>query len=80
MGMENNNIGVSREFRELNNERILYKKVLESQQEKIAEQLKGEMGQDIKDVLSGKKVVKLSFLELARYKIRYWVNRIFDVL
>ena len=35
----------------------------------IAEQLKGSMGQDMNDVLSGKKQVKLSFWRKLKYSI-----------
>ena len=35
----------------------------------IAEQLKGSMGQDMNDVLSGKKQVKLTFWRKLRYRI-----------
>lgn len=35
----------------------------------IAEQLKGTMGQDMNDVLSGKKKVKLTFWRKLKYRI-----------
>lgn len=35
----------------------------------IAEQLKGSMGQDMNDVLSGKKKVKLTFWRKLKYRI-----------
>lgn len=35
----------------------------------IAEQLKGSMGQDMNDVLSGKKKVKLTFWRKLKYSI-----------
>lgn len=35
----------------------------------IAEQLKGSMGQDMNDVLSGKKKVKLTFWHKLKYRI-----------
>jgi hypothetical protein len=41
-----------------------------------AELLKGEVGQDMKDVLSGKKKVKLSFKEKLYYTFRFYKNKI----
>jgi hypothetical protein len=41
-----------------------------------AELLKGEVGQDMKDVLSGKKKVKLSFKEKLYYTSRFYTNKI----
>ena len=37
------------------------------------------MGDDIKDVLEGKKVVKLTFKEKIKYKINSWFNKLFEV-
>jgi hypothetical protein len=41
-----------------------------------AELLKGDVGQDMKDVLSGKKKVKLSFKEKVYYTLRFYRNKI----
>lgn len=73
-------IGVNRELRELENERKLHKIVLKSEQEKIAKMLKGEMGKDMKDVINGRKRVKMPFFQMLKYKINYWLDKLFSVL
>ncbi len=50
--------------------------VLEIERERIAEQLKGSMGKDIRDVMNGKIVVKLSFKE----RLRNFLLRIFNTI
>lgn len=50
--------------------------VLEIERERIAEQLKGSMGKDIRDVMDGKIVVKLSFKE----RLRNFLLRIFNTI
>ena len=40
--------------------------------------LRGSMGKDIDDVLSGKVKVKLSFFEKMKYKINFWLDKIFN--
>lgn len=74
------NIGVNRELRELENERKLHRIVLKSEQEKIAKMLKGDMGKDMKDVISGKKRVRMPFFQMLKYKINYWLDKLFSVL
>lgn len=73
-------IGVNRELRELENERKLHRIVLKSEQEKIAKMLKGEMGKDMKDVINGRKRVKMPFFQMLKYKINYWLDKLFSVL
>ena len=50
--------------------------VLEIERERIDEQLKGSMGKDIRDVMNGKIVVKLSFKE----RLRNFLLRIFNTI
>lgn len=67
---------VYREAKGLRNDRIMTMRAVESEQNKWAEKLKGNVGQDIKDVLSGKKKVKLTFNEIINYKLKYYKNKI----
>ena len=53
--------GTSRELQTLESERRMSQMALKGHQFALAEQLRGSMGQDMKDVLEGKKQVKFSF-------------------
>ena len=54
MSIETTSFQVYRELRGWKNDRMMTERAVESEKNKWAEMLKGEMGQDIKDVLSGK--------------------------
>lgn len=73
------NIGLNREKRALDNDRLMSRRAINFQQNLIANELKGEMGKDIHNVLSGKVKVKLSFNEKLKYKINYWINKFFKL-
>jgi hypothetical protein len=53
----------------LKSDRNISKKMLESTRNMYADKLKGKLGKDIDDVLSGKKKVKLSLRERTKYFI-----------
>lgn len=80
METENETIALAREVRELKSEKNIQNIVLTAEKEKYAKLLRSEMGQDIKDVLSGKKIVKMSKWEIFKYKFNYYLNKIFKVL
>ena len=67
---------LSRELRGWKNDKIMTERAVEFEKNRWAEMLKGDIGQDIKDVLSGKKKVKLTFKEVLRYKIKFYKNKI----
>jgi hypothetical protein len=52
---------------------------VQNQRDRYASLLKGEMGKDIDDVLSGKVKVKLSFWERVKYKTRHFLDVIFNM-
>lgn len=52
---------LNRELREFNKEQGLYELELSNYRNKIADELRNEMGRDMKDVLEGKVKIKLSF-------------------
>lgn len=52
--------GTSRELQTLESEKKMAQMALKGHQYALAEQLKGSMGKDMKDVLDGKKQVKFS--------------------
>lgn len=67
---------LNRELRGWKNDKIMTERAVEFEKNRWAEMLKGDIGQDIKDVLSGKKKVKLTFKEVLRYKIKFYKNKI----
>lgn len=72
-----NDIATNREKRALDNDILMTKRALNFQQMKLAEELMGEMGKDMDDVLSGKVKVKLPLWLRLKYKVDFWINKIF---
>lgn len=66
---------LNRELRGLKNDKLMTERAVESEKNRWAEILKGSTGQDIKDVLSGKKKVKLTFNEVINYKLKFYKNK-----
>ena len=60
---------MSREIQSLYSEKRMDRLALKGHQWTIAQQLNGSMGQDMKDILDGKKTVKLSFWKKIKHKI-----------
>ena len=60
---------MSREIQTLESERRMDKLALKGHQWTIAQRLNGSMGQDMKDVLEGKKTVKISLWKRIKHKI-----------
>ena len=71
------NIAANREKRALDNDRLMSRRALNFQQRRIAEELLGDMGKDMDDVLRGKVKVKLPLLMRIKYKINFWLNKLF---
>ena len=67
---------LAREMRGLKNDKMMTGRAVESEKNRWAEKLQGEVGKDIDDVLSGKKKVKLTFNEVINYKLKYYKNKI----
>ena len=72
----NSNYELNRELRGWKNDKIMTERAVESERNRWANMLKGSVGQDMKDVLSGKKKVKLSFREKLYYTFRFYKNKI----
>ena len=72
-------IVLNREKRALDNDKLMIKRALEFQQNLMANELLGSMGNDINDVLSGKVKVKLSFWEKMKYKVNFWIDKLFKL-
>lgn len=73
------NIAANREKRALDNDRLMSRRAINFQQRRIAEELLGDMGKDMDDVLSGKVKVKLPLLMRIKYKINFWLNNFFKI-
>ena len=71
------NIAANREKRALDNDILMSRRAINFQQRRIAEELLGDMGKDMDDVLSGKVKVKLPLLMRIKYKINFWLNKLF---
>ena len=69
---------LNREVRNLENDKKMSILAIKNEQEKMARMLRGSMGKDIDDVLSGKVKVKLSFFEKMKYKVNFWLDKIFN--
>jgi len=67
---------LNREFRGWKNDKIMTERAVDFEKNRWAELLKGEMGKDIDDVLSGKKKVRLTFNEALNYKLKFYKNKI----
>ena len=72
-------IVLNREKRALDNDKLMTKRALEFQQNLMANELLGSMGNDIHDVLRGKVKVKLSFWEKMKYKVNFWIDKLFKL-
>lgn len=71
--MEGRGIEFNREVRGLKNDQNMTRMAVESQKNRIAEELCGDMGEDMNAVLKGEKFVELEL----KFKIRDWFRRIF---
>lgn len=71
--MEGRGIELNKELRGLKNDQNMTRIAVESQKNRIAEELSGDMGEDMNAVLKGEKFVELEL----KFKIRDWFRRIF---
>lgn len=74
----NEKVELNREVKNLENDKKMSILAIKNEQEKMARMLRGSMGKDIDDVLSGKVKVKLSFFEKMKYKVNFWIDKIFN--
>lgn len=65
-----NDLEYNREVKNLNIDKQNYERELKSEQLKLLNQLKGDMGKDMISVLNGEKIVKLSFKDRILYAIK----------
>lgn len=70
---------LNRELREWQKENNNYEAELSRQRQIMAQSLKEEMGRDMMNVLSGKVQIKLSLWERIKYKIRFYLDKLFEI-
>lgn len=79
MTMNNNSYELNKELRGLKNDQLMTERAIANKQEEIARKLQGEMGQDMMDVLNGKKKVKLTFKEKVSFLVKRFWNKLFEI-
>lgn len=72
----NGDYELNRELMGWKNDKLMTERAVDSEKNRWANMLRGSVGQDIKDVLSGKKKVKLAFNEVLNYKLKFYKNKI----
>ena len=71
---------LNRELKEIDKEREVFTQELTNTRQLMAILLFNDMGKDMDDVLKGKVKVKLSWKERMKYKIKYYINKLFEIL
>ena len=66
-----------KELQQYKQDRIYLENELNKERLRFAKSLKGDMGKDIDDVLSGKKIVKLSKWFIFKRKMKIFLCRLF---
>lgn len=79
MTMNNNSYELNKELRGLKNDQLMTERAIANKQEEIARKLQGEMGQDMMDVINGKKKVKLTFKEKVSFLVKIFWNKLFEI-
>lgn len=71
---------INKELSELNKDKKIFKEELEKHKNQMAHLLLNEMGKDIDNVINGNVKIKLTWGEKLKYKIKYYVDKIFNTL
>lgn len=71
-----NDIGLSRELKGYEGDKKMTKMAISVTQNQMKEQLLGDMGKDIKDVLDGKRFVTVSKYKKKKFQILSWFRRL----
>jgi hypothetical protein len=69
-------IGLSRELKGYEGDKKMTKMAISVTQNQMKEQLLGDMGKDIKDVLDGKRFVTVSKYKRKKFQILSWFRRL----
>lgn len=76
----NGSYELNKELRGLKNDQKMSERNITHQQENIANKLKGEMGKDMMDVITGKKKITISKLNKFKFSIKRIIDNIFEFL
>ena len=71
---------LNRELKEMNKEHDLFMQELSNQRQYMAKMLLNDMGKDMNDVLNGKTKVEMSFWLKLKYKVNYYINKLFNAI
>lgn len=71
-----NDIGLSRELKGYEGDKKMAKMAISVTQNQMKEQLLGDMGKDMKDVLDGKRFVTVSKYKKKKFQILSWFRRL----
>lgn len=74
------NIAANREKQALENDKLMSERALSFQKNKIANELLGEMGKDMTNVLNGKVKVTLPLSVRIKYKVNHWIDKLFRTI
>ena len=70
---------LERELKGLRGDLNMTKMAVSSVQNEMAEQLSGEMGEDMNAVLNGERFVTISVSMKVKHKIKTWIRRFFTM-
>ena len=76
--MEEYKTTINKELTAIKNDKIIFEHELSQHRDNIAFMLKNGMGEDMDDVLSGKKIVQIPFWDRVKYKISFFLNKLFN--
>ena len=69
-------VSLARELRGLDNDRIMTQRIIKTQQEAWIRSLNGKLGEDMRDVLNGKKTVKVPWKMKLKYRWNKFINNL----
>jgi hypothetical protein len=71
---------LNKELSNLKQDKKTIEEELNKRKQQMANLLLNDLGKDIDNVLSGQVKVKLTFFEKLKYKIRYYIDKLFNIL
>ena len=74
--MQNDSVEYQKELTSLESEKRMGEVAIKGKQSMMAEMLKGSMGKDMDDVLSGRKSVTMPRKERAKHWLRWFLNKL----
>lgn len=78
--MNDNTYELNKELRGLKNDRKMTERSIAFQQTEIANKLKGEMGNDMMDILNGNKKIEIPLKQKVKFRIKRFFDKLFEIL